>query len=106
VVAKLYGLTRSELRVLLAMSPGLCVREAAEMLGISVVTAKTHLHSIYAKTGISKQTGLMRLLMGSTPPVSGSAKTTAVIGQSRNRAHNPKVIRTSRSAEAAATLAR
>ena len=32
--AELYGLTRSELRVLLAMVPGLSVKEAAEMLGI------------------------------------------------------------------------
>src|SRR4029078_2704872 len=32
--AKLYGLTASELRVLLAMAPGLSVKEAAEMLGI------------------------------------------------------------------------
>ena len=67
--AKLYGLTGGELRVLLAMAPGLGVKEAAEMLGISETTAKTHLQHIYAKTGTSKQTELMHLFMSSTPPV-------------------------------------
>ena len=67
--AELYGLTTSELRVLLAMVPGLSVKEAAEMLGISENTAKTHLQHIHSKTGTSKQTELMRLFMSSTPPV-------------------------------------
>jgi len=67
--AKLYGLTGSELRVLLAMSPGLSVKEAAEILGIGDTTAKTHLQKIYAKTGTSKQTELMHLFMSSAPPV-------------------------------------
>ena len=38
--AELYGLTRSELRVLLAMVPGLSVKEAAEMLGIGETRPK------------------------------------------------------------------
>jgi DNA-binding CsgD family transcriptional regulator/PAS domain-containing protein len=67
--SKLYGLTRTELRVLLAMAPGLSVKEAAEMLGIGENTAKTHLQHIHSKTGTSKQTELMRLFMSSTPPV-------------------------------------
>jgi DNA-binding CsgD family transcriptional regulator/PAS domain-containing protein len=67
--AKLYGMTGSELRVLLAMAPGLGVKEAAELLGIGETTAKTHLQHIYAKTGTSKQTELMHLFMSSTPPV-------------------------------------
>ena len=67
--AELYGLTTSELRVLLAMVPGLSVKEAAEMLGISENTAKTHLQHIHSKTGTSKQTELMRLFMSFTPPV-------------------------------------
>ena len=66
----LYGLTPSELRVLLAMAPGLSVKEAAEMLGLGETTAKTHLQHIHSKTGTSKQTELVRLFMSSTPPVS------------------------------------
>jgi DNA-binding CsgD family transcriptional regulator len=67
--AELYGLTRSELRVLIAMVPGLSVKEAAKVLGIGENTAKTHLQHIHSKTGTSKQTELMRLFMSSTPPV-------------------------------------
>jgi integral membrane sensor domain MASE1/DNA-binding CsgD family transcriptional regulator len=68
--AQLYRLTGSELRMLLAMVPGLSVKEAAEMLGICENTAKTHLQHIYSKTGTSKQTELMRLFMSATPPIS------------------------------------
>jgi DNA-binding CsgD family transcriptional regulator/PAS domain-containing protein len=71
--AKLYGLTASELRVLLAMAPGLSVKEAAEMLAISETTAKTHLQHIYFKTRTSKQTELMHLFMSSTPPVQSAS---------------------------------
>ena len=67
--AKLYGLTGGELRVLLALAAGLGVKEAAEVLGISEATAKTHLQHIYAKTGASKQTELMQLFARSAPPV-------------------------------------
>jgi DNA-binding NarL/FixJ family response regulator/PAS domain-containing protein len=67
--AKLYGLTGGELRVLLAMAPGLGVKEAAEVLGIGETTAKTHLQRIYSKTGTAKQTELMHLFVSATPPV-------------------------------------
>jgi DNA-binding CsgD family transcriptional regulator len=67
--AKLYGFTGGELRVLLAMAPGLGVKEAAEVLGIGETTAKTHLQRIYQKTGTAKQTELMHLFMSSAPPV-------------------------------------
>jgi len=72
--AELYGLTRSELGVLLAMAPGLCVKEAAEMLAIGENTAKTHLQHIHSKTGTSKQTELIRLFMSSTPPVNAAQR--------------------------------
>ena len=67
--AKLYGLTGSELRTLLAMAPGLSVKEAAELLGIGDTTARTHLQHIHEKTGTSKQTELLHLFMSSTPPI-------------------------------------
>ena len=70
--AELYGLTTSELRVLLAMVPGLSVKEAAKVLGIGENTAKTHLQHIHSKTGTSKQTELVHLFMSSTPPVNAA----------------------------------
>jgi DNA-binding CsgD family transcriptional regulator/PAS domain-containing protein len=66
---KLYRLTDAELRVVLAMAPGLGVKEAAALLGIGEVTARTHLQHVYAKTGTSKQTELLNLLKNSASPV-------------------------------------
>lgn len=71
--AELYGLTKSELRVLLAMRPDRSVRQVAETLTISEPTARTHLQHIYAKTGTSKQSELLCLFMRFTPPIESQA---------------------------------
>ena len=68
--AKLHGLTEGELRLLNGLMPGLSVAEAAQLLGISEATAKTHLRRIFTKTKTSKQAELLYLLMTSTPPTS------------------------------------
>jgi DNA-binding CsgD family transcriptional regulator len=67
--AQLHGLTKSELRVLLAMSPDLSLKQVAERWGISETTAKTHLQHIFAKTATSRQSELIHLLMSLTPPL-------------------------------------
>jgi integral membrane sensor domain MASE1/DNA-binding CsgD family transcriptional regulator/GAF domain-containing protein len=67
--AQLYGLTKSELRVLLAMSPDLSLKQVAERLGISETTAKTHLQHVYAKTHTSRQSELIHLFLCFTPPL-------------------------------------
>lgn len=72
--ANLYGLTEAESRILLAMLPGRCAKKAAEILGISLATAKTHLQHIHAKTGTSKQTELMSLFLNSTLPINSMGK--------------------------------
>ena len=67
--ARLYKLTGGELRLLLALTHGLGAKEAADMLGISESTARTHLHHIFSKTDTTRQTELLRLLQNSTPQV-------------------------------------
>lgn len=67
--ARLHGLTGGELRVLLALSQGLGGMDAANMLGISEPTMRTHLQHIFSKTETSKQADLLRLLHNSTPPI-------------------------------------
>jgi DNA-binding CsgD family transcriptional regulator/PAS domain-containing protein len=67
--AKLYGLSNAELRITLAMAPGLGPQDAADTLGLSLSTVKTHLQNIFAKTGTSKQADLMQLLMRATAPL-------------------------------------
>ena len=72
--ARLHGLTGGELRVLLALSQGLGGMEAADLLGVSETTIRTHLQRIYAKTGTSRQSDLLRLLDHSTPPIRDRTK--------------------------------
>jgi DNA-binding CsgD family transcriptional regulator/PAS domain-containing protein len=67
--ARLYRLTGGELRVLLALAQGLGGKEAAEMLGISEPTIRTHLQRIYSKTNTVRQSDLLRLLQNATPPI-------------------------------------
>lgn len=67
--ARLYKLTGGELRVLLALAQGLGGKEAAEMLGISETTVRTHLQHIFSKTDTPRQADLLRLFQNSTPPI-------------------------------------
>jgi DNA-binding CsgD family transcriptional regulator/PAS domain-containing protein len=67
--ARLHKLTGGELRVLLALAQGLGAREAADMLGISEPTVRTHLQHMFAKTHTLRQVDLLRLLQTSTPAV-------------------------------------
>lgn len=67
--AQLYCLTAAELRVALAMVPGARPQSAAEALGISSNTVKTHLQRIFEKTETSRQADLIALMLRTTPPV-------------------------------------
>jgi DNA-binding CsgD family transcriptional regulator/PAS domain-containing protein len=71
--ARLYKLTPAELRIALALLPGLTPDEAAAMLGITVPTVRTHLQRIYAKTSTNRQIDLVRLMMSTMPPMTGAA---------------------------------
>lgn len=73
--ARLYGLTSSELRVLLALAQGLTGKEAAEALGVSETTMRTHISHMLAKTGASRQADLLRLLHNAAPPTRGGDRT-------------------------------
>ena len=69
VIAKLYGLTPSELRVLLAVFESGGVSDIADALGISEATAKTHLRRLFDKTGTRRQADLVKLVAGFAAPV-------------------------------------
>ncbi len=69
VIAKRFGLTLSELRVLVAIVQAGGVAETAEALGIGEATVKTHLHRVFAKTGTARQADLVRLVAGFASPL-------------------------------------
>ena len=66
--ATLYGLTRAELRVVLAMKPSLALHQVADLLGISLDTVKTHLQHIFEKTYTKRQADVMALMSRATGP--------------------------------------
>ena len=59
-----FGLTRAELRVLMAIVAHGDTGSAAEALGIGRSTLKTHLSRIFSKTGLGRQAELVKLVAG------------------------------------------
>jgi DNA-binding CsgD family transcriptional regulator/PAS domain-containing protein len=71
LIAKAFGLTLAELRVLLAIVEIGGVPQVAEVLGIGATTVKTHLGRIYRKTGSTRQADLVKLVAGFSNPAVG-----------------------------------
>jgi DNA-binding CsgD family transcriptional regulator len=69
VIAKLYKLTPTELRVLVAIMQVGGVSEVAETLGIAESTVRTHLLRLFAKTGAKRQSDLIKLVASYTSPL-------------------------------------
>ena len=66
-IAATFGLTLAETRVLTCILTGSTVAKAAAELGVGVTTARTHLDNIFVKTGVSRQSQLLRLAAQITP---------------------------------------
>ena len=64
----LFDLTPAEARLTRHLLEGRTPAEAAMALGIAQETARTHLRRIFAKTGVARQSDLLRLLMGLGAP--------------------------------------
>ena len=60
--AEIFAFSEAQKRLAHEVSNGLGLTDAAEALGISVNTARTHLTRIYAKTGVNSQVALVRML--------------------------------------------
>jgi DNA-binding CsgD family transcriptional regulator len=58
---EVFGLTPTETKVVETLLAGRTVSETAADLGVAFSTGKTHLTSICAKTGVSRQVELVRL---------------------------------------------
>lgn len=56
-----FALTAAEKRLLANLLTGRTLLESAEDIGIAISTARTHLSSIFRKTGVSRQAELMQL---------------------------------------------
>ena len=65
VLRNLYEFTPSEAALALRLANGLTLEEASAALDIRKNTARAHLRSIFSKTGVTRQTMLVRLILGS-----------------------------------------
>ena len=71
IIANAYHLTKTELRVLLALVQLGGCPEVAEALGVGNGTVKTHLRNLFQKTGVRHQTDLVKLVAGFSGPTIG-----------------------------------
>lgn len=69
LIGRMYKLTPSELRVLLAIVDVGGVPEVAAALGVAVTTIKTHLSRLFEKTGVTRQADLVKLVAGFSTPL-------------------------------------
>ncbi len=69
-IRRLFGLTRMEAALAQCLADGLTVEEAAEKLNVKRTTARTYLRFIFCKTGVTRQTKLVRTLLNSVVALS------------------------------------
>ncbi len=69
VITKLFGFTPTEAMLAILLAKGLTLDEAADTLHVSRNTVRTHLRSLFAKTGVSRQGMLIRLILQSVAPL-------------------------------------
>ncbi|RJF93138.1 helix-turn-helix transcriptional regulator [Sphingomonas cavernae] len=70
-IRDLFQLTRMEAMLAAALAGGASLVDAADKLGIAHNTARSHLRSIFAKTGARRQSQLVHLLHAGMPELGG-----------------------------------
>jgi len=68
-IAKDFGLTPAEARLLEHLVQGATLVDVAHTLGVSDPTARSHLSHIFLKTGVTRQADLVALIDRLTPPI-------------------------------------
>lgn len=69
MVMQLFGLTSTEATLSMLLANGLTLDEAAKNLNIRKNTVRAHLRAIFSKTGVTRQTALVRLLLSSVASI-------------------------------------
>ena len=71
VIGKIFKLTPTELRVLIAIAEVGGVPEVAEAFGVAETTVRTHVGRLFEKTGTARQADLVKLVAGYAMPMAG-----------------------------------
>lgn len=64
ILSSLYGLTQAEARLAKELAQGRTLDEISDLYQVSKHTTRTQLKSIFSKTGLKRQTDLIRLILG------------------------------------------
>lgn len=67
---QVFGFTPSESALAMELANGLSLEEAANSLGVRRNTARAHLRAIFSKTGVRRQTELVRIMLNSVVTLS------------------------------------
>ncbi|MBW9051119.1 helix-turn-helix transcriptional regulator [Rhizobium mesosinicum] len=67
--AAAFRLTPTEGKVLEELTIGHAPEEIASGLGVAISTVRTHIKNLFVKTGVSRQSDLIRLAIQSVPPI-------------------------------------
>ncbi|MBI2738731.1 MAG: helix-turn-helix transcriptional regulator [Rhodospirillales bacterium] len=76
ILEELFGLTAREAAVATRLADGRSIEEVAVERGVSINTARTHLKSIFVKTGTNRQAELVALLLQSVAMLGGTGPLT------------------------------
>jgi len=68
-VRRLFGFTPAEAGLAMILADGKTLDEAAAELGVSMNTVRTHLKSMFLKTSTTRQTDLVRMILGSVATI-------------------------------------
>lgn len=68
-IATLFGLSRREAALALLLTRGQTLAQAAQDLGIAVMTARSYLRQVFRKTGVARQADLIRQIQASIAAV-------------------------------------
>ena len=71
-VRRLYDLTETEARVMVGLASGATVDDIATRHGVRASTVRAQIRSIFEKTGVNRQSDLVRLALTGTRPVAGN----------------------------------
>lgn len=66
---RLFGFTPAEAGLAMFLTGGQTLEEAAAELNVSMNTVRTHLKSMFLKTGTTRQTDLVRMILGSVATI-------------------------------------
>ncbi|MCL5041347.1 MAG: helix-turn-helix transcriptional regulator [Gammaproteobacteria bacterium] len=75
---QVFGFTPSESALAMELANGLSLEEAANSLGVRRNTARAHLRAIFSKTGVRRQTELVRIMLNSVVSLADEAQSEPV----------------------------